>query len=48
VLIRYLRLGVEDGHIMLMASQDDATAQSVLHFCAESSCVELQFLSDGC
>jgi len=26
-LIRYLRLGIEDGHIILLASQDDATAQ---------------------
>ena len=29
VLIRYLRLGIDDGHLLLMASQDDATAQSV-------------------
>jgi len=34
VLIRYLRLGIEDGHIILLASQDDATAQWVFHFVA--------------
>jgi len=50
VLIRYLRLGVDDGHIILMASQDDATAQSVfclLHFddvniLFNKCCTELQ------
>jgi len=32
VLIRYLRLGVDDGHLILMATQDDATTQSVSSF----------------
>ena len=40
VLIRYLRLGIEDGHLLLMASQDDATAQSVCYVLLLMYCVD--------